>query len=448
MRILIVDDEKNLRESIAEYLKIEGMETEKAENALAAKRLLGESVFDAAVVDLKMPGMSGLELLSWMREQGPEVPVIMISAYGDIDDAVSAMKIGAKDYLVKPFNPEELAIRISRMVSARRLSDAASALKIGDDAGERLVGQSRAIAEIRRLVDKIAPTDATILITGESGTGKEVTARSIHDKSSRSEEPFVAINVGSIPETLLESELFGFERGAFTGADARKSGIFELANKGTLFLDEIGDMPQHLQVKLLRAIQEKKIRRIGAAKDLPTDIRIIAATNRDIEAAVHTGAFREDLYYRINVIRIRLPPLRERMEDIQELADAFIRRLSARLGRKIDGLSRGALERLQVYRFPGNVRELENILERAVILCESQVIGEGDLLLPIVTNGKHTRTDAAPSAVLPTLNLGDLEKAAVSQALLRWEGRREKAARELGISRRTLLNKIKDFGLA
>jgi two-component system, NtrC family, response regulator AtoC len=456
MRVLIVDDEKNLRESLADFLKIDGIETECAENGLAAQRLLSESVFDAAILDLRMPGLSGLELLDWLREQGPEVPVVMISAFGDIDDAVSAMKLGARDYIVKPFNPEELAIRLKRIVSERRLVEAEAVRNFGKPGGAArrgsgLVGRSRSIEEVKNLIDRVAPTNATVLITGESGTGKEVTARSLHALSPRKDGPFIPVNVGGIPETLLESELFGYERGAFTGAETRKPGIFELANQGTLFLDEIADMPQALQVKLLRAVQEKKIRRLGGTKDMPTDIRIIAATNRDIEEAVRAGSFREDLYYRINVIRIRLPPLRDRIEDLPDLCEALVEKLDARLGRKVIGVSRGALELLASYRFPGNVRELENLLERAIILCTGDLVTERNLLLPTGTS-VHFARPGNPAGdhgafQLPTVNLEELERAAIIQALLRWEGKREKAARELGISRRTLLNKTKEYGM-
>jgi two-component system response regulator AtoC len=362
------------------------------------------------------------------------MPVVMVSAFGEIRDAVDAMKRGARDYMVKPFNPEELVIRLRRIVEDER---ARAQLELGRNArGERLAGRSKRIAEIRKIVEKIAPTDSTVLLTGESGTGKEVVARSIHEQSRRAEGPFVAVNVGGIPETLLESELFGYEKGAFTGADDRKTGMFEVASRGTLFLDEIGDMPLALQVKLLRVLQEKSIRRLGGTRSIPVDARIIAATNRRMEERVKEGAFREDLFYRLNVVRIEVPPLRERPEDTPLLAGVLISALGARMGKQVKGLDDAALDRLTSYSFPGNVRELENMIERALIFSDGELITAADLRVPD-SPARPTRAES----------MRDIEKRAITEALLRWEGNRTRAAEELGISRRTLLYKIKEYGL-
>jgi two-component system response regulator AtoC len=441
VKILVVDDEKNIRESVERYLRLEGLETEGAENGLSAQRRLAEEPFAAAIIDLRMPGLDGLSLLAWLRETGLRVPVIMISAYGEIKDAVEAMKLGARDYVVKPFDPEELVVRLKRVLEGQRL-EAEVQLAAPAEAMEAL-GQTLKMREIRTMVEKVASTPSTVLITGESGTGKEVVARQVHALSGR-EGLFVAVNVGGIPETLLESELFGYEKGAFTGADRRKPGMFELASAGTLFLDEIGDMPLALQVKLLRVLAERRVQRLGGTMPIPVDARLIAATNRDLGALVADGRFREDLYYRLNVVRLEVPPLRERRADLPELAGRLIRRLNARLGKAVRGVQPEALEALQNYPFPGNVRELENLLERAMIFAESDTLSATDLALPAAPRPAPAaggREQGSPRT------LESLEKEAVIAALRRWEGRRTRAAAELGISRRTLLNKIKEYGI-
>ncbi|MCK4516389.1 MAG: sigma-54-dependent Fis family transcriptional regulator, partial [Spirochaetaceae bacterium] len=313
MKVLIVDDEPNIRNSVADLCKTEDMDAETASNGLAAQKLLTEEHFDVLVLDIRMPGMDGIELLRWMKEEGPTVPTIMISAYGDVQDAVGAMKLGAVDYLVKPFDPDELLLRIRRagdeQVIRRQVQASAQGTELWESSNPLMQG-------VYKLALRVAPTDSTVLVTGETGTGKEVIARYVHSQSKRSDGPFVPINLGGIPDQLLESELFGYERGAFTGADGRKQGRFELSAGGTLFLDEIGEMPLHLQVKLLRVIQDRKLQRLGGTGSIPIDARIVAATNRDLQAQVNEGAFREDLYYRLNVIQLHVPPLRERPEDI------------------------------------------------------------------------------------------------------------------------------------
>jgi two-component system response regulator AtoC len=437
MRVLIVDDEKNIRESIRRYLSSEGVETVAAENGLSAKRLLQEQVFSAGIVDLRMPGMDGLELLNWIREQGPRLPVIMISAYGDVQDAVTAMKLGAQDYIVKPFDPEELMVRLRKIVEDQKLRDQIDLGRMTEQPGIEALGNTSGMIEIRRTIDKVADTPSTVLITGESGTGKEVIARMIHGLSGRAENPFIPVNMGGIPESLLESELFGHERGAFTGAERRKAGMFEVAAGGTLFLDEIGEMPPQLQVKLLRVLQDRKIQRLGATDLIPVDVRIIAATNQNLQARVEQKAFREDLYYRLNVIRLTVPPLRERIEDLPLLVGQLLRRLNYKLGKSIASVDSEALAQLRRYGFPGNVRELENLLERAMIFAEADTLYTADFILP--------RSNLPVSPQPATLE--SLERQAIIEALHRWEGHRSRAAEELGISRRTLLNKIKHFGI-
>lgn len=440
MRLLIVDDEKNIRTSIVDFFRMEGTETAEAQNGLAAQKLLSEQSFDGVVLDLRMPGMDGLTLLRWLRGEGRQIPVVMISAYGEIEDAVNAMKEGAADYLVKPFDPTELLLRVRRAIEDDALRTQASLqsgeLRFTDT-------ENPTMREIYALVGKVAPKEATVLVTGESGTGKEVLARRIHSLSRRSERPFVPINIGGLPETLIESELFGYERGAFTGADTRKRGMIETASSGTLFLDEIGDMPPHLQIKLLRVIQERKIQRLGGTGVIPVDVRIIAATNADLETNVQHGRFREDLFYRLNVIRIHLPPLRKRPEDIPVLARHFLRTMRDRTGSQVTEFSPEALRKLQGYRFPGNVRELENMIERAVILADGPTLHPGDFPLPGDGSGQLTPPVAQGSAG----TLKEMEREVIRTALLRHEGRRQNAADELGISRRTLLNKIKQYRL-
>ncbi len=443
MKILVVDDEKNIRESISKFLKLEGMDVSTAENGLSAKRLLEEEYFHAAVIDLKMPGMDGLELLQWIKNEGPRIPVIMISAFGEINDAVNAMKLGARDYIVKPFDPEELTIKIKTLIEEKIVHDKIESQE--ETPSLDLIGTSPKMLEIKKLISKVAKTKTTILITGESGTGKEVIARSIHSISPGDKFPFVAINVGGIPENLLESELFGYEKGAFTGANARKPGMFELASNGTLFLDEIGDMPIQLQVKLLRVLQEKKIQRLGGINPIPIDVRIIAATNKNLEKLVKEEKFREDLYFRLNVINISIPPLRERREDIPHLINHFIKKYNKNLGKQIKEMESEAIEALKSYDFPGNVRELENIIERAFILSEGEIITIEDLGIPV--EQIKSKSSISPKAYSTTKKLKDLEREAIIKTLLKWEGNRTKAAEELGITRRTLLNKIKEYNL-
>lgn len=441
MKILIADDEKNIREALVKWLTASGFEAKGVENGLAAQRLLQEEAFAAVVSDLRMPGLDGLDLLRWCRNDGPDVPFIMISAHGEIRDAVEAMRLGAKDYLVKPFDPAELDVRLQAALSAHRDGRVLRALKTSDDSSTQ--PPSAAWSRIETVLAKAAPTQALILITGESGTGKEVLARRIHALSSRRQGPFVAINIGGLPESLLESELFGYEKGAFTGAEKRKSGLFELAGDGTLFLDEIGELPLALQVKLLRVLQERKIQRLGGTVAIPVESRLLAATNRDLAADVKTGRFREDLYYRLNVVPIQLPPLRDRTEDLPWLCERLLDKLAKAMGRSVPGLTPGALKRLGEYDFPGNVRELENLLERALIFSEGSILSEQDLGLPELDRDAPLEPRSLPRGG----TLAELERHAIQESLLRWEGNQTRAAEELGITRRTLFTKIKEWGL-
>jgi two-component system response regulator AtoC len=434
MKILVVDDEKNIRSSIVNFLKLEKITALSAEDGLSAKKMLEDEVFDAAVVDLKMPGMDGLELLKWIQQEGPSLPVIMISAYGDINDAVTAMKLGAQDYIVKPFDPEELLIRLKRIVESQCLRKKLQSGNEGDP--DEWIGHTPEMMEIKRLVEKVALSRSIILITGESGTGKEVVARYIHKLAFGSESPFIPINIGAVPEALLESELFGYEKGAFTGAVSRKMGLFEMASGGTLFLDEIGDMPVHLQVKLLRVLQERKIKRLGGTSFIPIEARIIAATNRDLKEKVKEGAFREDLFYRLNVIHIQIPPLRDRIEDIPDLVRFFIGKFNTILDKHINGIEQEALKALKNYSFPGNVRELENIIERAMILSEENNINVCGLGI------NNLSSEIDKSGILD-----DVEKKTIIDTLKRLGGNRTRAAKELGISRRKLQYKIKEYGV-
>jgi two-component system response regulator AtoC len=450
MKILVVDDERNIRESIQRLLELEGIESSSASEGREALELLKAKAYDAVVTDLKMPGMGGQELLERLREEGLRCPVIMISALGEIGDAVKALKTGAVDYLIKPFDPDELIHKLRAVVANRRREDEIEAGARTAAPGSRLIGDGPAARELKRKIEKVARADTTVLITGESGSGKEVVAREIHGQTERAGESFVAVNIGAVHENLMESELFGHEKGSFTGADARKIGLFELAGSGSLFLDEIGEMPLPLQVKLLRVLQERKIRRLGGTRDIPVSARILSATNQDIEALVHEGRFREDLYYRLNVVRISVPPLRERKEDIPLLAGFLLEKLRVRMSRPQARFGVGAVDALMAYSFPGNVRELENVLERALIYADDDELRATDFSLgdsqPVVRESGNAA--AVPSASPRgtdggLISLDSVERDAIERVLAKWGGNRTKAAEELGISRRTIINKIK-----
>jgi len=447
-RILVADDEAGIREFITDVLELDHHAVVEAADGAAAAKLLDERGFDLVITDLKMPRMDGMQLLRKVRAEQPEVEVIVMTAHGSVDTAVEAMKLGAFEYLQKPLSgPDELRLLVGRAVERRGLRDreagAARATAPGD--GPRLTYGDPVMTPVVEAIDKVARTSATVLLLGESGTGKEVTARAIHDRSPRAERPFLAINCAALSETLLESELFGHEKGAFTGATERKRGRLELADGGTFFLDEIGEMKPELQAKLLRVIQEQKFERVGGTRTLEVDVRWIAATNRDLRAMIDSGRFREDLYHRLAVFPIRLPPLRDRHADLLPLARALLSRVAPELGRPVPTLSAGAERRLAGAAWRGNVRELANTLERAVILTDGDVIEEQHVWLE---DGGAAAAPGSGGEPGELKTLAEMEKDAVLRALELVGGNRRRAAEMLGIGERTLYDKLKKYGVA
>ncbi len=438
--ILVVDDDPMIRSFLSTILKEEGHRVEEAESGRSGLAKFQAAEFDLVVTDLRMPDLSGLDLIREGRKLRPESRWVIITAYGSIGNAVEAMKVGASDYLTKPFgSPEELRHVIRRVLKEadqeRRLSLLAEELGRQYPPAE-LIFLGRAMAPVRRLVEEVAPTPATVLVTGPSGTGKELVARLIHQWSPRRDGPFVGVHCGALAETLLESELFGHERGAFTGATALRKGRFELADGGTLFLDEIGDVSPAIQVKLLRVLQEKQFERVGGTRTLTVDVRIVSATNRDLRAAVAEGRFREDLYYRLSVFPIELPPLKERGDAILPLAEYFAAKFGAAFGKRVPSLSEDAKSALVSYGWPGNIRELQNVIERAVILSAGTI--EASLLN---LDSEPDRRGAAEGL------LKSSERELIRKTLEESGGNRRKAAEVLGISLRTLQYRIKEFGL-
>jgi DNA-binding NtrC family response regulator len=443
--LLVVDDEASARSTLALLLRKRGHRVAEAEGVTAAAKLLAEEVFDLVVTDLRMPDGDGLDVLRATKAHAPATEVILLTAYAEWKSAKEAIRLGALDYFEKGQEPDELYHRIDKALAGRALRRENENLRA--QLRERyglpgLIAQSPAMQAVLDLVERVAPTDATLLIQGESGTGKEVIAKAVHHASARAARPFVAVNCGAVPETLLESELFGYMRGAFTGAAAAKPGLFEEADGGTLLLDEIAEMPASLQVKLLRALQSGEVRRLGATQSMTIDVRVIAATHGDLATLIGEGRFREDLYYRLNVIQIVLPPLRDRREDIPALAAHFLARAAGKLGRE-RRLSPPALERLLRYPWPGNVRELENAVERAAILSRSDRV-EPDDLPPHVSAGLQL----GPSPALPRqISLADAERAHILQTLERFGRNHSGAAEALGIGRTTLWRKLKEYGI-
>jgi two-component system response regulator AtoC len=447
-RVLVVDDDASLRESLALVLGAEGYEVAVAEDAAAALRRAEESPIDVVLCDVRMPGMDGLELLPQLVRRLPGVPVLLMSAYGTADLAVEAMRRGAYDYLAKPFQPSEalLALRKTRERERLRRSNQLLQREMDRALGERpIVAASAAMIEVLELVERAAEFKTTVLLTGESGTGKEVLARAIHAQSGRRQEAFVGVNCAAIPENLLESELFGHARGAFTGADRARRGLFVEADGGTLFLDEIGELPPALQAKLLRALQEEEVRPVGESKPRAVDVRVIAATARDLESEVAAGRFREDLYYRLNVLRVRVPPLRERREDIPLLVDHFLAHFREALGRPLRAIADDALDALVRYAWPGNVRELENVIERAAILAEGDRLGLRELPAGVVEAPESDAHDPADYSLRRARRAAEGD--AIRRALAATDGNRTRAARLLGISHRALLYKLKEYGI-
>ena len=380
--ILVIDDEESMRDSCRQALSRDGHRVEVAGDGLKALAELEKASFDLVILDLKMPGLSGMEVLKRIKEDDPEAIVIVITGYATIESAVEAMKRGAYDFIPKPFTPDGLRMIVGRALEKRELALEnvllRTELKLGTGA-EVLVGQSKSMKKVEDLVLKVSPTDSTVLICGESGTGKELVARAIHRQSSRKDKPFVVVDCGSLVENLFESELFGHIKGSFTGATATKYGRFELANGGTLFFDEIGNISMNIQTKLLRVLQEREIAKVGSSQVIKVDVRIIAATNKDLQKGVKQGVFREDLFYRLSVVPITLPPLRERSDDISLLANHFLKKYNRKRKKNIRAISNKGMQALVKYDWPGNVRELENAIERAVVLAENHVIGPSDL---------------------------------------------------------------------
>jgi two-component system, NtrC family, response regulator AtoC len=440
-RILVADDEAGIREFISEALAMDGHEVSVAPDGNAAARALDEHSFDLLFTDLKMPGQDGMALLRKVRAEQPEVQVIVLTAYGTVGTAVEAMKLGAFDYLQKPIGgPDELSLLAGRALERRRLLDLeARAARV--DAGElRLSYGDPRMAPTVQSIEKVARTSATVLLLGESGTGKEVAARAIHDLSDRRARPFMAVNCAALAETLLESELFGHEKGAFTGASERRRGRIELAHGGTFFLDEVAELRPEMQAKLLRVIQERRFERVGGTRTIEVDVRWIAATNRDLRAARDEGSFREDLYHRLAVFPIDMPPLRERPGDIIPIARSLLVRIASDLKKRRLTLSEAAERKLVAWRWPGNVRELGNALERAAILADGDTISGDDVRL-------ESGPSAAPTATAELRPLVDLEREAIEGALRAVSGNRRRAAEALGIGERTLYDKLKRYGI-
>ena len=451
-KILVVDDEVNMRLVLKAMLKKEGYDVETAADGLEALALLHRHDITACITDLRMPKLDGMGLLNRMVEEYPSIPVIIITAHGTVETAVDALKKGALDYITKPFDQEELKNVISKAVKTRVLSEEEVQLAATElDRGE-IVGSSPSTAKIFEIIKKVAPTTTTILITGETGTGKELVANAIHMNSPRKLNPFIKINCSAIAENLIESELFGYEKGAFTGAVSSKPGRFELAHKGTLFLDEVGDLPREIQVKLLRVIQDHEFERVGGLQTIKVDVRLVAATNRNLQQRVKEGYFREDLFYRFNVMPIYVPPLRERKEDIPELVSYFIEKFNRKLDRQIAGVDPEVMELLLDHDWPGNIRELENLAERLVLMAKGDQIVMGDVPAELIEAVEEKAQTAAPDEKRSIKELirektGDIEKQMIVKVLAECEGNISKAARQLGLSRRGLHLKLAKYNL-
>ena len=450
-RLLIVDDEESIRVSLCALLARHGYYTAAARGAEEALALLAADDIDVAFIDVRMPEMDGIDLTREIVARGIRTTIIVMSAYGSVDNAIEALKAGAYDYVTKPFKTDEVILTLAKAEereclkreNARLRAEAAGTNQVGG-----MVAASEAMARVFKLISKVAEVRSTVLIMGESGTGKELVARAIHNSSARAKGPFVAVNCGAIPETLLESELYGHRRGAFTDAHADKPGLFSEADGGTLLLDEIGELPMSLQVKLLRTLQEGTIRRLGDTKDEKVDVRVIAATLRDLEEDAKNGRFREDLYYRLNVLPIRIPPLRERREDVPLLVAHFVERVNARLGTSIEGATPEAEKMLLAYEWPGNVRELENVIERAVVLTEGTWITSADLpdRVQETRDVIHATLASGELSVKKTVRI--IEEELIRRALVKTQGNRTRAAEVLEISHRALLYKIKQYGIS
>jgi DNA-binding NtrC family response regulator len=446
--ILIVEDEAKMRRLLELNLGEDGFTTHSAGDAETGLKLLRENSIDLVVTDLKLPGMNGLEFLQTIKRQNASLPVVVMTAFGSVETAVEAMKAGASDYVLKPFSLTEMRMVIHKELDVRNLREENRELR--EALGKRythpnIVARSTKMQEVLAIVERVAPTNSTVLLGGESGVGKDLIARAVHEKSRRASGPFLKINSTAIPENLLESELFGFEKGAFTGAVASKPGKFELADKGTLFLDEIGDVPPVTQVKLLRVLQEREFERLGGTRTVKVDVRLIAATNRDLRAALEEGTFREDLYYRLNVVPIDIAALRERREDIPDLVNLFISRFAGESRKVVEGISPDAMKILVNYHWPGNVRELQNIVERGCALAKGSVLEADDIHLDV----RPSKTANGSAGFLPEgMTLEQWEDEMVQEALRRANGNKSQAARLLGLSRNALRYRLSKIGIA
>lgn len=458
-RVLVVDDEPSIRKVLQAQLVRDGLEVDTVADGAEAITALGEAPYDLVISDLKMPAVGGLELLAHVRQQFPGLPVILITAHGTVDSAVEALKLGAHDYITKPFDADELHAAVEKALRTER----ARRRNVQEDPGWKIgrgrfdiIGTTPSMQKVYALVEKVAASPTTVLLMGESGTGKELVARALHAQSARKDKPFITINCGAIPEALFESELFGYEKGAFTGAATAKPGKFELADGGTLFLDEVGELPRDMQVKLLRALQERQVDRVGGQRPVSVDVRVVAATNVDLQVAIAAGTFREDLYYRLNVILIRLPALRERKEDIPLLVEHFIERFNSRLQKRITDMSPDAMQAVLAWHWPGNIRELENVIERGVLLADGDVLGTD--ALPELGGEVAAEPNAAADVNIEDaggrglkeyvrVHTAKLERALILRCLDQESGNVTRAARKLDISRKSLQLKMKEYGL-
>jgi len=451
VKILIIDDEKSILDLLSVVFKKEGYIVETSLSAKTALELIDKEEFDLILTDIKLPQMSGMKILKYAKEKYPAMPVVMITAYGTIKQAIEALKMGAMDYIVKPFNMEELKIIVAQGLENRRMKQENVLLK--KDLEEKygmnnMVGKSKKMLEVYNLIEKIAVTDSTVLISGESGTGKEIAARAIHFHSRRRERPFVSINCGALPENLLESELFGHVKGSFTGAIVNKKGMFETAEKGTLFLDEVGEMSPWTQVKLLRTLQDRKVRRVGGTEEFPIDVRIIGATNQDLKKRIEEGKFREDLFYRLNVISLELPPLRNRKEDIPLLVSHFLSKYCDKMGRDMKRMAPRVMKVFESYSWPGNVRELENAIERIIAIEERETITESSLPDELISpQREQDRSYEVKPGFDLNVTLDDISRNFVQQALRRTNGNLKETATLLGINYRSLRYLIEKLGL-
>jgi DNA-binding NtrC family response regulator len=447
-RILIVEDEEKLRRILELQLQDLGFDVEKAGSAEEALPLIDRS--DMVITDFKLPGMTGLEMLQLIRRHDSHLPVIVMTAFGTVENAVEAMKAGAADFLLKPFSLDHLSTVASKALEIRNLRDENRRLK--EELGRKyqwdnIVGRSPAMQQIFATIMRVAPSRATVLLAGESGVGKDLIARAIHFHSPRKDRPFVKINCTALPENLMESELFGYEKGAFTGANVSKPGKFEQADTGTVMLDEIGDVPANIQVKLLRVLQEREFERLGSNKTLHIDVRVVAATNRDLRVALEEGTFREDLYYRLNVVPIEIPPLRERKEDIPYLARHFVEKLAPETGGQVTGITDAAIDRLMEYSWPGNVREIENVIERSMVMAVGNKLDAGDIRLDMNLRARAAAASGGDMALPEGMSLDTYEQEIIKNALKQANGNKSQAARALGLTRNALRYRLTQMGI-